>query len=61
VRAAVQVQLYFARDRFGALAEADPSLRERQPFKAYLERDMSTMMQFGKKGLLEVGLSSTPV
>jgi phosphoserine phosphatase len=51
----LQVQFFFGRDRLEALAEADPSLKNRQPFKAYLERDMPTIMKFGKKGLLEVG------
>jgi phosphoserine phosphatase len=51
----LQVQFFFGRDRLKALADADPSLKERQPFKAYLERDMPVIMQFGKKGLLEVG------
>lgn len=50
----LQVQFFFGRDRLNALAEADPSLKKRQPFKAYLERDMPTIMEFGKKGLLEV-------
>ena len=51
----MQVQFYFARDRLDALAETDPGLNDRQPFKAYLDRDMPSIMQFGKKGLLEVG------
>jgi phosphoserine phosphatase len=50
-----QVQLYFARDRLDQLAESDPSLKSRDPFKAYLERDMPAIMKFGKKGLFEVG------
>jgi phosphoserine phosphatase len=51
----LQVQFFFGRDRLKALADADPSLKERQPFKAYIERDMPTITKFGKKGLLEVG------
>jgi phosphoserine phosphatase len=51
----LQVQFFFGRDRLHELAEADPTLKDRQPFKAYLERDMPTIMQFGKKGLMEVG------
>jgi hypothetical protein len=49
-----QVQLYFVRDRLDALAEADPGLKERDPFKAYLNRDMPAIAKFGKRGLLEV-------
>jgi phosphoserine phosphatase len=51
----LQVQFFFGRDRLTALAEADPSLKERQPFKAYIERDTKTMFDLGKKGLFEVG------
>ena len=51
----LQVQFFFGRDRLTALAEADPSLKDRQPFKAYIERDTKTMFDLGKKGLFEVG------
>ena len=50
----LQVQFFFGRDRLHALADADPSLKDRELFKAYLDRDMPTIMKFGKKGLLEV-------
>ncbi len=48
-----QVQFFFGRDRLAALAAHDPSLRERQPFKAYLENDIQAMHTLGKKGLFE--------
>jgi phosphoserine phosphatase len=51
----LQVQFFFGHHRLQALAEKDPSLKERQPFKAYLERDAKTMHDLGKKGLFEVG------
>lgn len=51
----LQVQFFFGHDRLKARAEKDPSLKERQPFKAYLERDAKTMHELGKKGLFEVG------
>jgi len=51
----LQVQFFFGHERLKALAEKDPSLKERQPFKAYLERDAKTMHELGKKGLFEVG------
>src|SRR5262245_46932761 len=35
----VQVQLFFLIDRVKELAAKDPSLGERQPFKALLDRD----------------------
>jgi phosphoserine phosphatase len=37
------VQGYFALDRIGALAGRQPELRERQPYKAMLERDVETL------------------
>jgi phosphoglycolate phosphatase-like HAD superfamily hydrolase len=49
----MQVQVFFAQDRLKALAEKDPSLRQRQPFKALLEHDLKTLQQLGKKTLFE--------
>ena len=46
----MQVQVFFALDRLGKLAAKDPTLRERQPYKAFLERDMKTIMSLGKTG-----------
>jgi phosphoserine phosphatase len=51
----LQVQFFFGHERLKALAEKDPGLKERQPFKAYLERDTKAMRDHGKKGLFEVG------
>lgn len=44
----VQVQLFFAMDRLKELAAKDPSMKERQPFKAFLERDVETIVSLGK-------------
>lgn len=54
----LQVQFFFGHDHLKAIAEKDPSLKERQPFKAYLERDLKAMHDFGKKGLFEVGAAA---
>lgn len=51
----LQVQFFFAHQRLEAMAAKDPSLKERQPYKAYLEHDMGTIRTFGKRGLFEVG------
>ena len=51
----LQVQFFFAHQRLEAMAAKDPLLKERQPYKAYLERDMGTIKTFGKRGLFEVG------
>lgn len=49
----VQNQLFFALDRIDAMAVADPSLRERQPFKAFLERDIGAIHGLGKQAVFE--------
>lgn len=51
----LQVQFFFGHERLKQLAEKDPSLKERQPFKVYLERDADGIHKLGKKGLFEVG------
>ncbi|KRA84695.1 phosphoserine phosphatase [Altererythrobacter sp. Root672] len=50
----MQVQVFFLVDRVKALREADPSIAERQPFKALLEHDAATLHSLGKQGLLEL-------
>jgi len=50
----MQVQLFFTQDRLRDLVAVDPSLKERQPFKAFLERDIKTIQGLGKKAALEV-------
>ena len=54
----LQVQLFFGQARLQALAERDPSIRERQPFKAFLERDLKTMHALGKQGLFEIAFAT---
>lgn len=49
----MQVQLFFALDRLAEMAKNDPSLKDRQPFKAFLERDMKAIAALGKQGALE--------
>ena len=50
----VQVQVFFVQARLQALAERDPSLKQRQPFKAFLEHDHKTIHALGKQGVFEV-------
>lgn len=50
----VQIQVAFLGDRVKALAEADPSLGARQPFKALLEHDLAALHAQGKQGLMEL-------
>jgi phosphoserine phosphatase len=54
----LQVQFFFGRNRLTALADKDPSIKERQPFKAFLEHDMETIRSLGKKGLFEVAAAA---
>lgn len=51
----LQVQFFFGHQRLEELAAKDPSIRERQPFKGYLEHDMAAIKEAGKKGLFETG------
>jgi phosphoserine phosphatase len=46
-------QLFFAMDRLQELAQEDARLRELQPYRAFLERDVSTIATFGKREALE--------
>jgi hypothetical protein len=50
----VQVQVFFLADRVRTLAEKDPAIRERQPFKAFLEHDHKTLHALGKQGIVEL-------
>jgi hypothetical protein len=54
----MQPQIFFLIDRVKQLAEKDPSIRERQPFKALLEHDRATLFQLGKQGLLELAFAT---
>ena len=48
------VQAFFLIDRAGELAGKDPTLKERQPFRALLEQDIKTLMGLGKQALFEL-------
>src|SRR6266568_1092605 len=48
----LQVQAFFLIDRVKELAGKDPTVKERQPFKALLELDLKTLMGLGKQALL---------
>ncbi len=50
----LQTQFYFGHHRLEKLAEKDPSLKERQPYKAFLEHDMKTIASLGKEGFFQV-------
>ena len=48
-----QVQVLFCLERLEQLADADPDLRSRSPFKAFLERDLAAIQALGKRGVFE--------
>jgi hypothetical protein len=50
----LQAQVFFLIDRTNELAGRDPTLRERQPFKALLELDLKTLMGLGKQAIFEL-------
>jgi phosphoserine phosphatase len=52
----MQAQLFFAFDRLKALAEKDPSLKRRQPYKAFLEHDQKTIHALGKEAAFQFGM-----
>jgi phosphoserine phosphatase len=54
----MQVQVFFLVDRIKELAAKDPSLNERQPFKALLERDMKMLRDLGRQGLFELAFAA---
>lgn len=47
-------QLFFAIDRIKALAPEHPEWKDKQPYKAVLEDDMTTLMSYGEHGLVEI-------
>jgi phosphoserine phosphatase len=54
----VQAQVFFVIDRVRELAAADPSLAERQPFKALLERDLAKLHALGKQALQQLFMAT---
>ncbi len=54
----VQIQVFFAQARLAALAAKDPAMRERQPFKAFLEHDFKTIHGLGKQAVFEMAFAT---
>lgn len=54
----VQVQVFFLIDRVRQLAAKDPSLKDRQPYKALLEHDLKTLYAMGKQALFELAFAT---
>jgi phosphoglycolate phosphatase-like HAD superfamily hydrolase len=43
----------FSFDRINEMVAKDPAMKERQPYKAFLERDIKAIHALGKRGLIE--------
>ncbi len=54
----VYFQLFFVLDRLKEMAPEHPEWKTTQPFKAALERDLSTLAKSGEKGLLELVMAT---
>jgi phosphoserine phosphatase len=54
----MQAQVFFLFDRLKQLAVKDPTLKDRQPFKAFLEHDHKAIHALGKQGLMEVAFAA---
>jgi phosphoserine phosphatase len=50
----LQTQIYFLADRLKQMVAQDPALGKCQPFKAFLEHDLQTLHELGKKGAMEL-------
>ena len=53
----LQVQV-FALDRLKELAAKDPTMKDRQPYKAFFEVDLKTIRELGKKAVFEVAVAT---
>ena len=54
----LQIQFFFAFDRVKQLSSKDPTMSERQPFKAVLENDYGTLFGLGKQALFELAFAT---
>jgi phosphoserine phosphatase len=54
----LQIQFYFAFGRVKELSANDPTMAERQPFKAVLEHDYNTLFGLGLQALYELAFAT---
>ena len=54
----MQAQVFFLIDRVKDLARKDLSLKERQPYKALLEKDLKTLHGLGKAAIFELAFAA---
>lgn len=48
----MQLQFLFSLDKMKEIAEENPEMKDTQPFKAFLEKDLKTILTFTKKELV---------
>lgn len=54
----LQTQIFFAQHRLHQLAKADPSMHEREPFKAFLDHDLPALHALGKEAVFAVAFTT---
>ncbi|MBV4358824.1 HAD family hydrolase [Pinibacter aurantiacus] len=54
----IYFQFFFALDRLKVIAADHPEWKNKQPYKAVLDNDMSTLMKQGEKGLLQIVMAT---
>jgi len=54
----IYFQLFFTMDRIKAMAPEHPEWKNKQPYKAVLDNDMEALMAQGKKGLVELMMTT---
>jgi hypothetical protein len=54
----LQTQFFFAFNRVKELSTSDPTMAERQPFKAVLEHDYNTLFGLGLQALYELAFAT---
>src|SRR5690606_11163252 len=54
----IYFQLFFAMDRIKPKAPEHPEWKNKQPYKAVLDNDMEALMAQGKKGLVELMMTT---
>jgi hypothetical protein len=54
----LQIQFFFAFDRVKELSAKDPTMAQRQPFKAVLEHDYNTLFGLGLQALYELAFAT---
>jgi len=47
------IEGFFSFDRIHEMVIKDPAMKEKHPYKAFLERDIKTIHDLGKKGIIE--------